>query len=628
MTNTAALKQFVSKAVENRFKSPERYKSLCKSVRSGRGLNKWLRALTLSLAILGKDLIQLVSAAPLRPSFIFENKPNQDSDNNIEAVSKEMFVDAVHEMTEMLDDYMEFILKCTSFFNNKYSGVIVETLIQKYFYKYAPSPLVVDEDLIDSLTFPMQGWEYFMTAVRPALIMSQVHEIFEKMIFISPANVKTINEQLQAAFPNIYSTVATAEIGNFVQNCFGLCEHIPTLHSNILEMLINYAVALDINADSCQAKSVTSLSDDDDDDVVSFMESEQEAPESGGETGALVKDEHSDGEESTKSRSVDDPKILILNELLRLLACHLKTATKDNEDLFSSVISNSSILNSLHIKYVPAIIYHSICTNPNYFDWLISFLVLTIFDGQKLNVVRLNCCCVLTILARFKTEQQSTISARKPMDSLADDRDPRMSLLTMTPPPSPKTRDSNTSDEDIFALPESSYRVDSKVDLVSHTLLLLSQYLHCSLDLQTINPTFFHIVNTMLYIFCFRYQELLQLNRIGEMTRTVMENEHMKWWTIRGGFSRILMSKYAVLEVCMPDIVDEFLRICEKYSLFYYSPVVDFKQDHAANDRASDQDTITNSSKNMMELYYFPFDSHILDLDIGQEIEPFYRYQE
>ena len=95
----------------------------------------------------------------------------------------------------------------------------------------------------------------------------------------------------------------------------------------------------------------------------------------------------------------------------------------------------------------------------------------------------------------------------------------------------------------------------------------------------------------------------------------------------------MLLSRSEPLENCQEGIVEEFLMVCQKYSLFYYARGSANFIDADGCSAGSEQSALggefnKKKLKADLDLFFFPFDPHILDMSIiasPESSSPFYN---
>ncbi|KAJ3026092.1 UNVERIFIED_CONTAM: hypothetical protein HDU68_006201 [Siphonaria sp. JEL0065] len=85
---------------------------------------------------------------------------------------------------------------------------------------------------------------------------------------------------------------------------------------------------------------------------------------------------------------------------------------------------------------------------------------------------------------------------------------------------------------------------------------------------------FYSIVQAILYIFCFRWQEIVGTNNnmsssTSSTSSAAASTTASQLPSEMNGFQRIVMSKFAPLQICTKSIVSEFARITHKLDILY-----------------------------------------------------------
>lgn len=90
--------------------------------------------------------------------------------------------------------------------------------------------------------------------------------------------------------------------------------------------------------------------------------------------------------------------------------------------------------------------------------------------------------------------------------------------------------------------------------------------------------TFYSMVQALLYIFCFRWRDLLSDDEDGldYQDATTFEMHDITWVPgIRDILTRTIYSKFNPLKVCSPPIVNEFARIANHLRFMYIYPLLE-----------------------------------------------------
>lgn len=642
---------------------PQSYRLILSSIKSGKKFSRWLKACAGCISTLDRELIMAMIHAPVHLPTVFDNSeanhllltaPSECKAGNA-SIDYQIALDELWTYRLMLREYNDFLLNVTSLHQNAYSDAIIDMVLTRRFFAFS-SPTHLQTDL-SGLT-QVSALEF--NKKRTCLLMDSMHSLLARMVQQSPTNLKILKDRILKACPTIYSTATVGSIGNFARNLIHFGYHtLPILHSAVIDQLMNYAVMLDINSerddesqDTLNNGAISSEDEAEDEsgdeeavNTVSEVQTRDRAQEesdccetSADDTSACSE---SDDDVDGAKPLLSDPKVILLNEVLVVLADHLletweiqnseEETERPCDEVFAALISNDQLLNSVHTRFSSAIILYAVSINADYLDWFVSTLLLTVFDGQRSTVVRLNSCCLLTILARF-----SYPDGAEPVMSSEPAEMPSISLAT--PPPSPIIINKIESQWEPCADSVQLPAENGDIRIVTQTLYLLAQYLQCSLDLKNLGPTFYHITNTIMYIFCFRHADIMRNEH--NMIDASSSNPNMKWWYLRGGFGRILSSsRAAVVEHCSPEVTTEFLRICRNANLYYHTSLNCFTKKALRPQQRLSQSTDASSTmliktegcqvnqgSLLMDMYNFPFDSSLLDLDIGQSrLKNYYR---
>ncbi|ORY52528.1 RNA polymerase I-specific transcription initiation factor RRN3 [Rhizoclosmatium globosum] len=122
---------------------------------------------------------------------------------------------------------------------------------------------------------------------------------------------------------------------------------------------------------------------------------------------------------------------------------------------------------------------------------------------------------------------------------------------------------------------------------------------------------FYSVVQAILYIFCFRWQEI-----VGASASSVSNQGGYGQLPVEmTGFQRIVMSKFSPLQICAKSIVTEFARITHKLDILYCYNLMNKKSDKESSSEAS-KDTQPQQNQQQQSYFltsetleaYFPFD--------------------
>ena len=141
-------------------------------------------------------------------------------------------------------------------------------------------------------------------------------------------------------------------------------------------------------------------------------------------------------------------------------------------------------------------------------------------------------------------------------------------------------------------------------------------------DLQR-HGTFHAMVQALLYIFCFRWRDLV--DDADEVD--VSEVEELQWAPgVKEGLTRAIYSKFNPLRVCSPSIVNEFARIAHQLRFLYIYPLLETnRRQHllrkmstpskATYDGVQGEGAVVVTPDGSLQLdAYFPFDPYHLPI--------------
>lgn len=139
-------------------------------------------------------------------------------------------------------------------------------------------------------------------------------------------------------------------------------------------------------------------------------------------------------------------------------------------------------------------------------------------------------------------------------------------------------------------------------------------------DLQRYS-TFYAMTQALLYIFCFRWRDLLQKPEdLEEDDPTAFLGQDLEWVSgIKETLSRTIYSKLNPLKICSPSIVSEFAKIAHHLKFMYVYPLLETNKRLRLNQSASHgneallQTGNGGNSESWHQLdTYFPFDPYQL----------------
>ncbi|CAG8983533.1 hypothetical protein HYALB_00004334 [Hymenoscyphus albidus] len=131
--------------------------------------------------------------------------------------------------------------------------------------------------------------------------------------------------------------------------------------------------------------------------------------------------------------------------------------------------------------------------------------------------------------------------------------------------------------------------------------------------------TFYAMTQALLYIFCFRWRDLL-VNETDEDDVDSFLNENLEWIPgVKNTLHNVIYSKLNPLKVCSPNIVDEFARIALHLKFMYVFPLLEANKRIRLSQFAlgvgsgalRDVGGSSNDSYHQLETH-FPFDPYYL----------------
>jgi RNA polymerase I-specific transcription initiation factor RRN3 len=139
-------------------------------------------------------------------------------------------------------------------------------------------------------------------------------------------------------------------------------------------------------------------------------------------------------------------------------------------------------------------------------------------------------------------------------------------------------------------------------------------------DLQRYS-TFYALTQALLYIFCFRWRDLLATDEVLDENDDSFIGQDLNWWPgIKDTLSRTIYSKHNPLKICSPPIVSEFAKIAHHLRFMYVYPLLEknkrvrLSQFASGSGSGALRDTGNggnNESWHQLDAY-FPFDPYQL----------------
>ena len=139
-------------------------------------------------------------------------------------------------------------------------------------------------------------------------------------------------------------------------------------------------------------------------------------------------------------------------------------------------------------------------------------------------------------------------------------------------------------------------------------------------DLQRYS-TFYAMTQALLYIFCFRWRDLLASDEIHDENDDSFLGRDLNWTPgMKDTLSRTIYSKLNPLKICSPPIVSEFAKIARHLRFMYVYPLLEtnkrIRLSQFASGRGDDALRDTGNGGNSESWHqldaYFPFDPYLL----------------
>ncbi|KAI9760078.1 MAG: hypothetical protein M4579_001911 [Chaenotheca gracillima] len=423
-----------------------------------------------------------------------------------------------------------------------------------------------------------------LPVVHKSQLYARTHMALRYILQLIPAASSSLPTIFASTFPHSMDTNKAHT--TYVRNLLTLSAYAPELRSEILALITERLVKIDVEVQV----DMDELEDDVEDGLV------QERPLT--TNSSLDADDSSDDESDDDSvlsdESLDEEaervKVLksnvekmdaILDILFEYYNPYFSTSsTTDNENTLDLLLNHFAniILPTYRSRHTQFLLFHFAQTSPYLIDKFAGACVHLAFDSRRSTIIRQSAAAYLaSFVAR---------GAHVPSEAVRD----------------------------IFDL------LGSQLD----TMRQEHESTCNGPDLRRYG-TFYAMVQALLYIYCFRWRDLLATEEDDADDEDFDDKEYTWAPGIRDTFTRNIYSKLNPLKVCSPSIVNEFARIANHLQFMYIFPLIEsnkrlrLSQYSSSSSRSAyaqlDRETALTARKE--ESYYqldayFPFDPYTL----------------
>ena len=414
-------------------------------------------------------------------------------------------------------------------------------------------------------------------------LSSRIHVALKFLLRLIPSASSVLSPILSSKFPSSEDTkkIHTTYIGNLIQ----ITEYAPELKSDIFALITDRLVKIDVQMqvdlddldDEVAAAIVQALSL-----KPSNREEEADGEDSDSDADSVTSDESLDIE-SKRIKEVQD-NVEKMDVILDLLFTIYGPSFSDPNSaeaasMFETLLSHFTniILPTYHSRHTQFLLFHFAQTAEHLIDHFAGTCVQLAFQAGRPAVLRQSSASYLaSFVARGAKVQPHVIRT-------------------------------------VFEL------IGNNLDHIR-----AENELSCrGPDLQRYG-TFYAMTQALLYIFCFRWRDLLASGEVlDEDDPSSFINQDLNWAPgIKDTFHRTLYSKLNPLKICSPPIVAEFAKIARHLGFMYVYPVIEKNKRIRLSQFASGQGSgglrDSGNGRNDESWHqldaYFPFDPYQLPI--------------
>lgn len=377
----------------------------------------------------------------------------------------------------------------------------------------------------------------------------EVHDLVKKILCIIPSITPYLISCLNDTFPHATQPLVEQEI--WFENIFVICDYLPVLRNQILELVIEKLIEVDLlvgevpegfpSATSPLLISSTGEFDSFPQNNPQDFHSDFHQNNNHHEFNSIIQQDGLKEQffEFSQNASKIDSLLCHLLEYLRNL--HGRNCLQDT--FYALLMSfEKLLLFTFKSKYIQFFIYYICSIENEYSEVFLGMLVSNLLKSNTISCTDICKGITSNYIASFVARASFLDSASIAWSFLL--------LLEWT---------------DTY--------------LANYEELLYSVEKHC---------VFFSVCQAIFYIFIFRHQELLNDSKI--------------WYQIQNSLSRLINSTLNPLKICLTSVVQEFARIAADYQLVYCFAVME--KNRKIGSYASSQ----GNSSTLELLSMFPFD--------------------
>ncbi|GAN08251.1 RNA polymerase I-specific transcription initiation factor RRN3 [Mucor ambiguus] len=415
----------------------------------------------------------------------------------------------------------------------------------------------------------VQGFRYRAhlpegTTITRTASYDRCHEALQCILRLIPTGANSLFVSLVRFMP--HKRFNTAEQAAYIKNILYVSEYVPMLRKQILGLVIDQMVQIDaqiqIELDEMDEDVEFDVYDLNFDDDYNSEQSEDEVDDDDFDDGEgdMSDDASIDSQISHDDTDRKDSIQQIKNMVRKLDAmmslafqyfskCAQSASVDVQNEIFYSLVDifDRAVLKTLKSRYTQFLLFYFCSLNVNvYSDYFLEHLIHHITDPLKPNVTRVAAAAYIqSYVARAKFLDPSTI---------------QKVILTL------------------------SVWCDNYVNQYESQVV--------SLDC-TKHDVFYAVVQATMYIFCFRWRDLVIDNDLqieDDMEEDMISEEHRHLTHPESGFGngasrtwcvglrnlpRLVMSKFNPLKLCAPAVVRQFAKLSRNTHFMYVYPVLE-----------------------------------------------------
>jgi RNA polymerase I-specific transcription initiation factor RRN3 len=481
---------------------------------------------------------------------------------------------------DFLKDFVHF-LECLCSAQGSYTELVLKMLVEHFAgSKYCGTYLKLPKSNF-AIVKPSSGRLPGCPTVNRSQLCSRLHTVLKRIIGIVPsAAANALLPLLTSKFP--YADECKKTHTAYVDNLITLLSYAPYLKSDIFALITDRLVKIDVQMQ-------TDLDDVDDDvagAVVQALSLNPSGLEEDDEEGSDSDDSDAESVDSENSLAGDSKRIKELQENVEKMDAILDrlftiyTPYFDDPDsptaiqMFETLLSHFTtiILPTYHSRHTQFLLFHFSQASETLIDQFAGTCVDLAFDSSRPAVFRQSAAAYLaSFVARGS-------------------RVPAHVVRT------------------VFEL------IGSHLDKIRHD----NDSTCRGPDLKRYT-TFYAMTQALLYIFCFRWRDLVESSEILEDDDPAAFIGDLNWIPgIKETMSRTIYSKLNPLKICCPSIVSEFAKIAKHLEFMLIYPLLDQNKRIRLSQFTSDQGRASATGShddNWHQLdAYFPFDPYQLPI--------------